>query len=172
MGKAVQKVKRYSSFSPVKSIIFLSAASPCTIAGGKNHDHPRIVLHRIRVAGASLVSGCSYPYGPSIHASIHFLMCLCLGSSFFYARLTKALLARKTIMHFWIFLVSLVDASPTVLHLTREQPENAARVETGALGRLVYGIISMFSLCALSFALGMFGWPRSRYNTDSQQAFV
>jgi hypothetical protein len=30
---------------------------------------PRDVLHRIRVAGISLVSGCNYPYGPSIHFS-------------------------------------------------------------------------------------------------------
>jgi hypothetical protein len=118
------------------------------------------------VAGPCLVGGCNYPYGPSIHVSAHFLMSLSFGASLFYAHLTKALLATKTMIHSWIFLVLLVDASPTALNTTREQPENAARAETGALGRLVYGIISTFSLCALSFALGIFGWPGSYYNTD------
>jgi hypothetical protein len=97
---------------------------------------------------------------------------LCFRTSSFYARLTKALLATKTMFYSWIFLALLVDASPTARDMTREQPENAARAETGALGRLVYGIISTFSLCALSFALGIFGWSRLYYNTDVQQAFA
>jgi hypothetical protein len=57
---------------------------------------------------------------------------------------------------FWAFLVLLVEASPTNQIITREGPESTARAETGALGRLVYGIISTSCLCAMSFALGIF----------------
>jgi ABC-type anion transport system duplicated permease subunit len=56
----------------------------------------------------------------------------------------------------WIFVVLLVEASPTVRIISREEPESAVRAETGALGRLVYGIISIICLCALSFTLGIF----------------
>jgi hypothetical protein len=94
-------------------------------------------------------------------------MCLYFEASFFCARPMKALLATKTMIRSWIFFVLLVDASPTALDMRRELPENTARAETGALGRLVYGIVSTFSLCALSFALGILVWPRSRCNTNS-----
>jgi hypothetical protein len=66
----------------------------------------------------------------------------------------------------WTFLVLLVDASPTTQIIPREEPENAARAETGALGRLVYGIISTFCLCAMSFALGIFVQSRSHRSTN------
>jgi hypothetical protein len=66
----------------------------------------------------------------------------------------------------WIFLVLLVEASPTTRIIPRDEPERAARAETGALGRLVYGIISTFCLCALSFALGMYVQPKSHCNIN------
>jgi hypothetical protein len=58
-------------------------------------------------------------------------------------------------MSSWIFFVLLVEASPTKRIMSRHELESAARAETGALGRLVYGIISTLCLCALSFALGI-----------------
>jgi hypothetical protein len=61
----------------------------------------------------------------------------------------------RTMMSSWIFLVLLVEASPTKRIMSRHELESAARAETGALGRLVYGIISTLCLCALSFALGI-----------------
>ncbi|KAH7394967.1 hypothetical protein DE146DRAFT_658795 [Phaeosphaeria sp. MPI-PUGE-AT-0046c] len=55
----------------------------------------------------------------------------------------------------WLFLLSLVEGSPMTKIMFREEQGNAPRAETGALGRLVYGIISTICLCAISFALGL-----------------
>jgi hypothetical protein len=66
------------------------------------------------------------------------------------------LLRMETMISSWVFLVLLVKASPINQTITREEPESTARAETGAVGRLVYGIISTFCLCAMSFALGIF----------------
>jgi hypothetical protein len=87
-------------------------------------------------------------------------------TSFFYALLMKVLLRMKITIASWIFFVLLVDTSPTTQIIPREEPENAARAETGALGRLIYGIISTFCLCAMSFALGIFVQSRSHRSTD------
>lgn len=53
-------------------------------------------------------------------------------------------------------MMLLVKGSRTARIVRQKEQESIARVETGALGRLVYGIISTLCLCALSFALGVF----------------
>ena len=66
-----------------------------------------------------------------------------------------------------MFLMLLVKGSPTTRIVLQEESENVARVETGALGRLVYGIVSTFCLCAMSFALGVFVQPTLHYSTNT-----
>lgn len=61
----------------------------------------------------------------------------------------------RTASFFCYLLIDFVDGLPTEPILVREQSANAVRAETGALGRLLYGIISIICLCGLSFALGL-----------------
>jgi hypothetical protein len=70
--------------------------------------------------------------------------------------LNEMSLKMKTAVAFLMFLVLHVEALPTPRISPRHEPGDVAHPETGALGRLVYGIISTFCLCALSFALGTF----------------
>lgn len=62
----------------------------------------------------------------------------------------------KATIIFFLFLLQLVEGLPTTQIIPREEPQSAAHAETGALGRLVYGIISTICLCAMSFALGIY----------------
>lgn len=69
-------------------------------------------------------------------------------------------------------LVLLVEGSPSPQILHGQKSKDVARVETGAIGRLVYGIVSIICLCALSFALGTFPQPTLHDTSDPGQAFV
>ena len=87
-------------------------------------------------------------------------------------RLPTLNLKMKIVIVSLIALVQLVEGLPTPRILSRHEPQDVARAETGALGRLVYGIISTFCLCALSFALGRFAQPTLNDTTNTRQAFV
>ena len=73
-----------------------------------------------------------------------------------YLYMNNVLLRIRTASCSWIIMMLLVKGSRTARIVRQKEQESIARVETGALGRLVYGIISTLCLCALSFALGVF----------------
>lgn len=64
----------------------------------------------------------------------------------------------------WMFLVLTVEGAPTTRIVPRHEAGDAARVETGTVGRLVYGVVSTVCLCAMSFALGTAKEPNFRCN--------
>jgi hypothetical protein len=53
-----------------------------------------------------------------------------------------------------MFLALVVEGAPTTQIVPRHEAGDAARAETGTVGRLVYGIVSTVCLCAMSFAMG------------------
>lgn len=69
--------------------------------------------------------------------------------------MNKVLLRMGTTVFSWMILVLLIKGSRTARIVRQKEQESVAHVETGALGRLVYGIISTPCLCAVSFALGV-----------------
>lgn len=77
------------------------------------------------------------------------------------------LLRMKAIVFPWMFLSLLVEGSPTRRMVPGVDPDDAARAETGILGRLVYGITSTVCLCALSFAMGTATKLMIHFNTNT-----
>ena len=74
------------------------------------------------------------------------------------------LLTLKMMLLSWMFLVFTVEGAPITRIVPRHEAGDAARVETGTVGRLVYGVVSTVCLCAMSFALGTAMEPGVRCN--------
>jgi hypothetical protein len=74
------------------------------------------------------------------------------------------LLTMNTLLFSWMFLALVVEGAPTTPIVTRHEAGDAARAETGTVGRLVYGIVSTVCLCAMSFAMGKILEPNFRCN--------
>jgi hypothetical protein len=82
------------------------------------------------------------------------------------------LLTLNMMLFSWMFLALAVTGAPTKQIVPRHESGDVARVETGTVGRLVYGIVSTVCLCAMSFAMGKIIEPHFHCNANTQQAFV
>lgn len=75
-----------------------------------------------------------------------------------------ALLTLNMMLFSGMFLALVVEGAPTAQIVPRHEAGDAARAETGTVGRLVYGIVSTVCLCAMSFAMGKILKPNFRCN--------